>query len=129
MCRNALIEGKLRGNLQCSEVATINFVGKIPGRLTAQSVTVEKKADVQFFRRVRVSSIDIKGRMSGEIIAETVVRVHKNAILDSKNVRRDPVHWLTETRESPVHDDEITIGHNHSRLILQRWRDAFNEVK
>src|SRR3984893_4146052 len=82
MCRNALIEGKLRGNLQCSEVATINFVGKIPGRLTAQSVTVEKKADVQFFRRVRVSSIDIKGRMSGEIIAETVVRIHKNAVLD-----------------------------------------------
>ena len=82
MCCNALIEGKLRGNLQCSDVATINFVGKIPGRLTAQSVTVEKKADVQFFRRVRVSSIDIKGRMSGEIIAETIVRIHKNAILD-----------------------------------------------
>ena len=81
-CRNALIEGKLRGNLQCSEVATINFVGKIPGRLTAQSVLVEKKADVQFFRRVRVSSIDIKGRMSGEIIAETVVKIHKNAVLD-----------------------------------------------
>ncbi|MEY2530556.1 MAG: Polymer-forming cytoskeletal [Verrucomicrobiota bacterium] len=82
MCRNALIEGKLRGSLQCSDAATINYVGKIPGRLTAQSVTVEKKSDVQFFRRVRVSTIDIKGRMQGEIIAETVVKIHKNAVLD-----------------------------------------------
>jgi cytoskeletal protein CcmA (bactofilin family) len=82
ICRNALIEGKLRGNLQCSDVATINFVGKIPGRLTAEHVTLEKKSDVQFFRRVRVSSIDIKGRMSGEVIAATVVKIHKNAILD-----------------------------------------------
>ena len=82
MCQNALIEGKLRGNLQCSDAATINYVGKIPGRLTAQSVIVEKKADVQFFRRVRVSTIDIKGRMQGEIIAETVVKIHKNAVLD-----------------------------------------------
>ena len=82
ICRNAVIEGKLRGNLQCSDAATINFVGKIPGRLVAHHVTVEKKADIQFFRRVRVSSIDIKGRMSGEIIAETVVKIHKNAVLD-----------------------------------------------
>jgi cytoskeletal protein CcmA (bactofilin family) len=82
ICRSALIEGKLRGNLQCSDSATINFVGKIPGRLGAQHVTVEKKAEVQFFRRVRVSSIEIKGKMSGEIIAETTVTIHKNAVLE-----------------------------------------------
>ena len=82
VCRNAIIEGKLRGNLQCSETATIDFVGKIPGRLTAHHITLEKKSDVQFYRRVRVSSIDIKGRMSGEIIAETVVKIHSKAVLD-----------------------------------------------
>lgn len=82
ICRSAIIEGKLRGNLVCSDSATINYTGKIPGRLTAQHVTVEKKSDVQFFRRVRVSSLDIKGRMLGEVIAETVVKIHKNAVLD-----------------------------------------------
>src|SRR6266480_7869414 len=82
ICRNAIIEGKLRGNLQCSDSATINFVGKIPGRLTAHHVTLEKKSEVQFFRRVRVSSIDIKGKMSGEVIAETVVKIHSKAVLD-----------------------------------------------
>jgi cytoskeletal protein CcmA (bactofilin family) len=97
ICRSALIEGKLRGDLQCCGPATINFVGKIPGRLTAEQVTIEKKADVQFFRRVRVTSIDIKGKMHGEIIAETTVTIRKNAVLEgnvtakSINVEKDGV--------------------------------------
>ena len=52
ICRSALIEGKLRGNLQCSDSATINFNGKIPGRLIARHAVIERKADVQFFRRL-----------------------------------------------------------------------------
>lgn len=82
ICRSAIIEGKLRGNLQCEESATINFVGKIPGRLTANYVCVERKADVQCYRRVRVGSIDIKGRMSGEIVASGAVTIHKTGVLD-----------------------------------------------
>jgi cytoskeletal protein CcmA (bactofilin family)/ribosomal protein S27E len=82
VCRSALLEGKLRGNLQCEESATINFVGKIPGRLIANYVCVERKADVQCYRRVRVGNIDIKGRMSGEIIATGAVNIHKTGALD-----------------------------------------------
>ncbi len=37
---------------------------------------------VQFFRRVRVKSIEIRGRMTGEIIAEGAVVIHRNALLD-----------------------------------------------
>jgi cytoskeletal protein CcmA (bactofilin family) len=82
ICRSAIIEGKLRGNLQCEDAATINFVGKIPGRLTANYVSVERKADVQCYRRVTVGSIDIKGRMSGEIVASGAVTIHKTGVLD-----------------------------------------------
>jgi cytoskeletal protein CcmA (bactofilin family)/ribosomal protein L37AE/L43A len=82
ICKSALIEGKLRGNLQCEESATINFVGKIPGRLTANYVSVERKADVQCFRRVHVASIDIKGRMVGEIVATGAVNIHKTGVLE-----------------------------------------------
>src|SRR3954470_5938815 len=81
-CKSALIEGKLRGNLQCEESATINYIGKIPGRLTANYVSVERKADVQCFRRVRVASIDIKGKMSAEIIATGPVNIHKTGVLE-----------------------------------------------
>jgi cytoskeletal protein CcmA (bactofilin family) len=82
MCRSALIEGKLRGNLHCSETATIDFAGKIPGRLTASHVLVERRADVQFFRRLHVKSVEIRGRMCGEIVAEGVVVIHKTGSLD-----------------------------------------------
>jgi cytoskeletal protein CcmA (bactofilin family) len=88
ICTSALIEGKLRGNLQAEESATINFCGKIPGRLTAKYVNVERKADVQCYRRIRVGTIDINGRMSGEIIATGAVNIHKTGVLDGNVTAR-----------------------------------------
>ena len=82
LCRAALIEGKVRGNLHCVGTATINYSGKMPGRITADHLLIERKAEVQFFRRVRVKSIEIRGHMAGEVIAETVVVIHRNASLD-----------------------------------------------
>jgi cytoskeletal protein CcmA (bactofilin family) len=81
-CRAALIEGKMRGNMKCVGTATINFVGKIPGRLIAENVVVDRKSDVHFFRRVQVKTIEIRGRMTGEIVAEGAVVIHRNALLD-----------------------------------------------
>jgi len=82
ICNSAIIEGKLRGNLECDDSMTINLVGKIPGRIGAQHMTVERKSDIQCFRRVRVTNIDIKGRMSGEIVATGSVAIHKTGILE-----------------------------------------------
>jgi cytoskeletal protein CcmA (bactofilin family) len=82
VCRSALVEGRLRGNLHCAETATINYSGKIPGRISAQHVVVERKADIHCFRRVRAGSIEIKGSMSGEIIAQTMVTIHKKGSLE-----------------------------------------------
>jgi cytoskeletal protein CcmA (bactofilin family) len=82
VCNSALIEGKFRGNLHCSKAATINFVGKLPGHFSARHVIIERKADIQCFRRVRVASIEIKGKMSGNIIAQTVVTIHKTGSLE-----------------------------------------------
>ncbi len=82
ICHSALIEGKLRGNLHCTGTATINFVGKLPGRLSARHLVITRKADVQCFRQVTVGSVEIKGRMSGEIVADTSVTIDKNASLE-----------------------------------------------
>jgi cytoskeletal protein CcmA (bactofilin family) len=82
ICRSAVIEGKLRGNLQCEDSMTIQLVGKIPGRIAAQSIVVERKSDIQCFRRVRVTNIDIKGRMSAEIVATGSVTIHKSGSLE-----------------------------------------------
>jgi len=88
ICRSALIEGRLRGNLHCDDTATINFSGRIPGSLSARHVIVERRADIHCFRRVRVGSIEIKGRMSGEIIAQTMVMVHKKGSLEGNVTAR-----------------------------------------
>ena len=80
VCQSALIEGRLRGNLHC-DTATVNYSGKIPGRISARHVVVERKADIHCFRTVRAEHIEIKGRMSGEIIAQTVT-VHRKGSLE-----------------------------------------------
>jgi cytoskeletal protein CcmA (bactofilin family) len=80
VCRSALIEGRLRGNLHCDDTATINFAGKIPGRISARHIIVERKADIHCFRRVCAESIEIRGRMSGEIVAQTVTIQKKGAL-------------------------------------------------
>src|SRR5205807_9992025 len=82
VCRSALLEGRLRGNLHCDDTATINYSGKVPGRISARLIVVDRKADIHCFRRVRAGSIEIKGRMSGEIVAETMVTVHKRGALE-----------------------------------------------
>ena len=78
---SALVEGRLRGNLHCNDTATINYSGKIPGRISARHVVVDRKADIHCFRTVRAENIEIKGRMSGEIIAQ-MVTVHKKGWLE-----------------------------------------------
>src|SRR5256886_17172688 len=80
-CRSALIEGKMRGNMNCRGTATINCVGKIPGRLIAENIVVDRKSDVHFFRRIQVKSIEIRGRMTGEIVAEGAVVISRNALV------------------------------------------------
>ncbi|MEP7071241.1 MAG: polymer-forming cytoskeletal protein [Verrucomicrobiota bacterium] len=81
-CRKALIQGKLRGNLHCTESAVIDCIGKIPGRVAAREVTIERKAQAQFFRRLRVTNVEIRGHMIGEIIAEGLVTIRKHGTLD-----------------------------------------------
>src|SRR5204862_4906928 len=80
ICRSALVEGRLRGNLHCDDTATINFAGKIPGRISARRVIVERKADIHCFRRLQAESVEIRGRMSGEITAQTVEIQKKGAL-------------------------------------------------
>jgi cytoskeletal protein CcmA (bactofilin family)/ribosomal protein S27E len=81
-CQRAVIEGRLRGNLDCAGRIVINTSGKIPGRLSASELIVEKRSEVQFFRRVRVGNIEIRGRVLGEVVADGMVTIRKNGVLE-----------------------------------------------
>ena len=87
-CQRAIIEGRLRGNLDCAGAILINTLGKIPGKLSASEIVVEKRSQVQFFRRVRVGNIEIRGRMSGEVIANGMVTIRKNGALEGNVIAK-----------------------------------------
>ena len=88
VCRSAIIEGKLRGSLQCIEKVEFRAPAKVQGKLTAAAVLIGKKANVQFFRQLQVGSVEVRGKMSGEIVAETVVTIRSGGTLDGNVVAR-----------------------------------------
>jgi cytoskeletal protein CcmA (bactofilin family)/ribosomal protein S27E len=104
ICRSALIEGRLRGNLHCDDTATINFSGKIPGKLSGRHIIVDRKADIHCFRQVRVGSIEIKGKMSGEIIAQ-MVTVQKKGFLEGNVTAR-----AISVEKGGIFSGELVIG-------------------
>jgi cytoskeletal protein CcmA (bactofilin family) len=115
VCRSAVIKGKLRGSLHCVGDVEFKGVGRIPGKLTAHRVIVAKKANVQFSRQLQVGSLEIRGSMSGEVVAETTVLIRKNGSLDG-NVTAKSI-----TVYGKVHGN-ITVGERcelKSRCTLQ----------
>src|SRR5260370_13635618 len=55
--------------------------------------------------------------------------LNKDSVLNAHDICCDPVHWEAEVRKSPVHDHEVSFGHNHSRFVLKLWRDALDEIE
>jgi len=107
-CRRAIIEGRLRGNLDSAGTIVINTSGKIPGRLSASEIVVEKRAEVQFFRRVRVSNMEIRGRMSGEIVADGLVTIRKNGVLEGTVAAKS-----INVEKGGVFSGQLIIGKGH----------------
>ncbi|MGI8432175.1 MAG: polymer-forming cytoskeletal protein [Chthoniobacterales bacterium] len=87
-CRSAIVDGKLRGGLHCHERAEFRASSKIQGKLVAPYVLIGKKANVQFFRQLSVGSIEIRGTMTGEIVADTLVTIRGGGSLDGNVVAR-----------------------------------------
>jgi cytoskeletal protein CcmA (bactofilin family) len=69
-------------------------------------MTVERKSDIQCFRRVRVTNIDIKGRMSGEIVASGSVTIYKTGALDG-NVTAKSI----AIEKGGMFSGQLVIGH------------------
>lgn len=87
-CRVAIVEGKMRGGLHCHERAEFRLHGKIQGKLVSPEVLIGKKANVQFFRQVQVGAIEIRGAMTGEILADRVVTIRSTGSLDGNVTAR-----------------------------------------
>src|SRR5882672_688901 len=69
------------------------------------------------------------GLLLSRLVLNNIPVLDQHAIFDANDVRRDPVHRSSKAGESPVDDHEFAIGHNHPRFILQRGRNALDEIE
>ncbi len=82
VCSEALIHGKMRGNMQCRGKATIKLQGRFAGSLEAGSLTIEKGSEVVFSRPIKAAAVVIAGKMSGQIISSRQVVIHHTGALE-----------------------------------------------
>src|ERR1700724_2609962 len=63
------------------------------------------------------------------LILNDVPMLDKDSVLNAQNICGNPIHRGTETAKPPVHDHQVSLSHDHSRLVLQRWRHALDEIE
>ncbi|HEX4084881.1 MAG TPA: polymer-forming cytoskeletal protein [Chthoniobacteraceae bacterium] len=80
-CAAAIVAGKVNGNLVCSTTAHLTTRGRIVGSITARQLIIEKKADVEFVRPLHVGTVEINGKISARIFADSVT-INKNGALE-----------------------------------------------
>src|SRR5258705_11562211 len=65
----------------------------------------------------------------GRFILNDIPMLDKDSVLNAHNICGNPIHRSTETAKSPVHDHEVSLSHDHSRFVLQRWRNALDQIE
>ena len=82
VCREATIEGQLRGTLNCTGVVHVKVRGKILGTIDSQHVVIERKADVEFMRPLKGHAIEINGKISARIVCEGLVTINQGGVME-----------------------------------------------
>jgi cytoskeletal protein CcmA (bactofilin family) len=81
ICRDAVVQGKMRGNMLCTGRLTVKMQGRLAGTVEAAELVIERGAEVSFSRPVKVSALEIHGRVSGQFQADHVA-IYKHGALD-----------------------------------------------
>jgi cytoskeletal protein CcmA (bactofilin family)/endogenous inhibitor of DNA gyrase (YacG/DUF329 family) len=80
-CAAAVVYGKVNGNLVCSTTARVRTKGRVIGSIQARQLVIEKGADVEFVRPLRVGMAEINGKISARIFADSVT-INKSGRLE-----------------------------------------------
>src|SRR6476661_7350459 len=81
-----------------------------------------------FRKRVAEHRPAALGLLLSRLVLDDVPVFDKDTILDPEDVRRDPVRGRPEPGETAMHNDEVTVSHDHPRLVFQRRRHALDQV-
>ena len=104
-CREAYIEGKLRGNMLCTGTVYVDYEGKIPGTLEAKHVLIKKGCNVEFVRTIKARSIEIAGQISANLQIDGTVKILKRGRLDGSVYARSIV-----VEKGGIFLGELSIG-------------------
>jgi cytoskeletal protein CcmA (bactofilin family) len=105
LCGSALIEGKMRGQLLCTNTVSVKIQGKLQGSIESERLVVEKKAETEFTRPLRARSVEINGKASGQILCDGKVTINKNGDLSGVVYARSIV-----VEKGGIFSGELHIG-------------------
>ena len=80
-CAEGILRGKLHGNLICTGTFRVKTKNRIVGGIDVHTLVIEKRSEVEFVRMIKAGVVEIKGKTSGQITANTV-KITKTGILD-----------------------------------------------
>jgi hypothetical protein len=81
------------------------------------------------WKRISKHRISAVGLLLGGFVLDDIPVLDQEAVVDTKNVRCNPVHGLAEARKSPMYDHEVFLGHNRARFVFQRRRQALDQIR
>ena len=118
-------------NVSWSETDLGSYMRQVEGGHRMSSLT---KQTVSFLSFVLWESLSEHGSATFRLlfcglILNDVPMLDKDSVLNTHNICRNPIHRRTETAKSPVHDHEVSLSHDRSGFILQRWWDALDEIE
>src|SRR2546427_3537288 len=82
-----------------------------------KALGLDSRIDREGLPKHRVPAL---GLLPRHFILDDVPVLHEKPTFDPKDIRRDPVHGCSESREPPVDDHDIPLRHDHPRLVFQR---------
>lgn len=80
-CTNAMIQGRISGFLICEKTLTLNARGRCQARIEAQTVIIERDADLEFYFPIRTNELIVRGRANAVIRCSGVVGIRRTGHL------------------------------------------------
>ena len=85
-CHDILVQGTLKGGIDCSGDVTLNSTSKIMGQLSCKRLIIDKRADVAFANDVKCEEAIIDGHVTGNFICSGKLHLKKKAVLNGNIV-------------------------------------------
>src|SRR5580704_7369987 len=63
------------------------------------------------------------------LVLNHIPMLHEYPVHNAHDIRSNPIRRSTETTKSSMHDHEVSLSHDRSRLVLQRWWKALDEIE